>query len=130
MALDVLDTWRDPIKIDPSLHLPPKNEFIPSDFTLRSANLLKSPNSKPMCILDKPLIKLWYKMDQTFNVPRANVFFLVTLKDAYSSLKNSLLTELYVDLLRDALNELLYQVERKISINLLTPFRLKQTRER
>lgn len=69
-------------------------------------------------------------MDQTFNVPRANVFFLVTLKDAYSSLKNSLLTELYVDLLRDALNELLYQVERKISINLLTPFRLKQTRER
>jgi nardilysin len=56
-------------------------------------------------------------MDRTFNVPRANVYFVISLKDAYSSLKNSLLTELFVDLLSDALNELLYQVEKKISLD-------------
>ncbi|KAJ1699101.1 hypothetical protein LUZ63_007613 [Rhynchospora breviuscula] len=110
IPLHLLDTWRDPVKIDSSLHLPLKNEFVPSDFTLKSAKLLKSLKSaKPKCILDEPLIKLWYKMDQTFNVPRANVYFLMTLKDAYASLRNSLLTELFVDLLRDELNELLYQ---------------------
>lgn len=73
-----------------------------------SSDLMNS--SEPRCIVDQPLIKLWYKIDLTFNVPRANAYFLITLRGSYSSIKNCVLTELFVNLLKDELNEILYQV--------------------
>lgn len=50
-------------------------------------------------------------MDMTFNVPRANTYFLISVKDGCSSLKNSVLTELFANLVKDELNEVLYQVD-------------------
>ncbi|XP_020086086.1 nardilysin-like isoform X2 [Ananas comosus] len=108
----LFESWRDPPEIDPSLHLPLKNEFIPSDFSLRSVNVSKNISSNdPKCLVEQPLMKFWYKIDLTFNVPRANTYFLITVKDGYSSVKNSVLTELFVNLLKDELNEILYQAE-------------------
>lgn len=108
----LLEQWTNPPKRDPSLHLPPKNEFIPCDFSIRSANISKNPSevSLPKCIENQPLLKLWYKADSIFNVPRANTYFLITVKDGYSSIRNCVLTELFVNLLKDELNEVLYQV--------------------
>lgn len=107
-----MEMWRDPPQIDPALHLPLKNEFIPTDFSLRSSNLRKSNENvtHPECIIDQPLMKLWYKLDLTFDVPRANAYFLISVKGAYSNLHNSVLTELFINLLKDELNEILYQV--------------------
>ncbi|KAL6902039.1 hypothetical protein ACP4OV_004915 [Aristida adscensionis] len=106
----LLEIWRNPAQIDADLHLPRKNEFIPGDFTLRNANASRSlSDDNPRCIVDEPFIKLWYKMDMTFNVPRANTYFLITVKDGCSSLENSVLTDLFVNLLKDELNEVLYQ---------------------
>ncbi|KAG0447596.1 hypothetical protein HPP92_028243 [Vanilla planifolia] len=107
-----LEHWASPLEIIPSLHLPLKNEFIPEDFSLRNANILPSSVSAsyPKCVIDHPLMKLWYKIDHTFNVPRANTYFLVTMKGGYSSLKACVLTELFVHLLKDELNEITYQV--------------------
>ncbi|KAL6649880.1 hypothetical protein ACP70R_014104 [Stipagrostis hirtigluma subsp. patula] len=106
----LIESWRNPAQIDANLHLPRKNEFIPGDFTLRNANASRSlSNDNPRCIVDEPFIKLWYKMDTTFNVPRANTYFLITVKDGCSSLENSVLTDLFVNLLKDELNEVLYQ---------------------
>ncbi|XP_074574217.1 nardilysin-like [Curcuma longa] len=107
----LLKLWGNPLEIAPSLHLPSRNDFIPSDFSLRNANMPKSLSniSCPQCIIDNPLMKLWYKMDTTFNVPRANVYFLITVKDGYSSVKNCVLTELFINLLKDELNEIIYQ---------------------
>jgi nardilysin len=105
-----MESWRNPVQLDADLHLPRKNEFIPGDFTLRNANSPRSSSEdNPHCIVDEPLIKLWYKMDMTFNVPRANTYFLISVKDGYSSLENSVLTDLFVNLLKDELNEVLYQ---------------------
>lgn len=108
----LLKLWGNPPEISPSLHLPLRNDFIPSDFSLRSANLSKilSNTSNPQCIIDQPLMKLWYKVDLTFNVPRANTYFLITVKDGSSSVRNCVLTELFVLLLKDELNEIIYQV--------------------
>ncbi|KAH9309723.1 hypothetical protein KI387_037634, partial [Taxus chinensis] len=119
----LMENWKDPLLIDPDLHLPVKNDFIPSDFSLRSSNILKNCENMeiPRCIIDDPLVKVWYKHDQTFNVPRANAYFLINLKEAYKNVRACVLTELYVNLLRDALNETIYQanvakLETRISI--------------
>lgn len=107
----MIESWKNPVQVDDNLHLPRKNEFIPGDFTLRNANSPgSSSDDNPRCIVDEPFIKLWYKMDMTFNVPRANTYFLIYVKDGYSSLENSVLIDLFANLLKDELNEVLYQV--------------------
>lgn len=106
----LIDFWKDPPEIDVSLHLPEKNEFIPSDFSIRSDGLDPTNTSSPRCILDEPLVKLWYKLDSTFKLPRANTYFRINLKGGFDNVKSSVLTELYVHLLKDELNEIIYQV--------------------
>ncbi|KAG9154982.1 hypothetical protein Leryth_012165 [Lithospermum erythrorhizon] len=107
----LLDSWKDPPEIDAALHLPSKNEFIPRDFSIHADSPPCSivDGSIPRCILDEPLVKLWYKLDKTFKHPRANAYFRITLKGGYTSLRNALLTELFVLLLKDELNEIVYQ---------------------
>ncbi|KAG2540963.1 nardilysin-like isoform X1 [Panicum virgatum] len=106
----LIESWRNPVRLDADLHLPRKNEFIPGDFTLRNINSPRcSSEDNPRCIVDEPFIKLWYKMDMTFNVPRANTYFLISVRDGYSSLENAVLTDLFANLLKDELNEVLYQ---------------------
>ncbi|KAK6271656.1 hypothetical protein POUND7_008739 [Theobroma cacao] len=107
----LMELWRDPPDIDVSLHLPLKNEFIPCDFSIRADNMQIDPAnvSLPVCILDEPLMKFWYKLDSTFKLPRANTYFQINLKGAYLNLKSCLLTELYIHLLKDELNEIIYQ---------------------
>lgn len=112
-----MDLWRDPPEIDVSLHLPSKNEFIPSDFSIRADNACEDLANidSPRCILDEPLMKFWYKLDRTFKLPRANTYFRISLKGGYGSVKSCVLMELYVLLLKDELNEIIYQVN---SLNL------------
>ncbi|PRQ34785.1 putative insulysin [Rosa chinensis] len=105
----LMDLWKDPPEVNVSLHFREKNEFIPSDFSIRSDGLDTTYTSSPRCILDEPLLKFWYKLDRTFKVPRANIYFRISLKGGFDDLKSSLLTVLYIDLLRDELNEILYQ---------------------
>ncbi|KAI3760352.1 hypothetical protein L1987_50746 [Smallanthus sonchifolius] len=107
----LLELWRNPPEIDAALHLPARNEFIPQDFSIRANN--KSFDSMglspPKCILDESLMKFWYKLDTSFRSPRANTYFRVTLNGAYAGLKNVLLTELFLNLLKDKLNDIVYQ---------------------
>ncbi|KAB5530220.1 hypothetical protein DKX38_020301 [Salix brachista] len=107
----LIEIWRDPPEVDVSLHMPSKNEFVPSDFSIRADNLDHDPvsSSFPRCIIDEPLMKFWYKLDSTFKVPRANTYFRVNLKGGYASVKSFLMTELFILLLKDELNEIIYQ---------------------
>ncbi|XP_030537462.1 nardilysin-like [Rhodamnia argentea] len=107
----LLGLWGDPPEIDSSLHPPSRNEFIPRDFSIHvdEAHNLVSYVSSPRCILDKPLLKLWYKLDETFKLPRANAYFRVNLKGAYDDARSCLMTELFILLLKDELNEIIYQ---------------------
>ncbi|XP_004300711.1 PREDICTED: insulin-degrading enzyme-like [Fragaria vesca subsp. vesca] len=107
----LMNLWKDPPEVDNSLHLPLKNMFIPGDFSIRSdvccpdsANI-----SSPRCILDEPLVKIWYKLDSTFKQPRVNAYFRINLKGGYDNVKSYVLTELYIELLEDELNEIVYQ---------------------
>ncbi|KAJ4834406.1 hypothetical protein Tsubulata_007349 [Turnera subulata] len=107
----LIELWREPPEIDVSLHLPSKNEFIPKDFSIRSSDLenVATSSSAPRCIVDEPLMKFWYKLDKTFKVPRANTYFRINLKGGYDNAKSFLFTELFMHLLKDELNEIIYQ---------------------
>ncbi|XP_050216582.1 nardilysin-like isoform X2 [Mercurialis annua] len=105
----LMELWRNTPEVDVSLHLPSKNEFIPCDFTIHADNETTANSSSPRCIIDEPLMKLWYKLDNTFKHPRANTYFRINLKGAYSSVTSCLLTELFIHLLKDELNEIIYQ---------------------
>ncbi|KAL6967811.1 nardilysin [Sarracenia purpurea var. burkii] len=105
----LMEMWRNPSEIDMSLHLPTKNEFVPCDFSIRAHNSSITDAFYPRCILDEPLMKFWYKLDRTFKLPRANTYFRITLRGGYNNVKNSLLTELFIHLLKDELNEIIYQ---------------------
>ncbi|KAK2997923.1 hypothetical protein RJ639_026079 [Escallonia herrerae] len=107
----LMELWKDPPGINESLHLPARNDFIPCDFSIR-ANIVSIDSadmSYPRCIIDEPYLKLWYKLDEKFKLPRANTYFRITLNGGYNDLKSSLLTELFIHLLKDELNEITYQ---------------------
>ncbi|KAL0389128.1 UNVERIFIED_CONTAM: Nardilysin-like [Sesamum calycinum] len=82
----LMDLWKDPSEIDSFLHLPAKNDFIPRDFSICAdkASCQFADASSPRCVLDEPYMKLWYKLDKTFKLPRANTYFRITLKGGYS----------------------------------------------
>ncbi|GAB2274251.1 hypothetical protein Dimus_009016 [Dionaea muscipula] len=107
----LLDLWSDPPEVHALLHLPAENEFIPVNFTVHGDNHCDdfASMSHPICVLDEPLVKFWYKLDKTFKLPRANTYFRISLKGAYESVRSCLLTELFVLLLKDDLNEIIYQ---------------------
>lgn len=112
---DLIDLWRSPLEIDASLHLPSKNEFIPSDFSIRASDTRDDDFENltvPRCIVDEALIKFWYKLDSTFKVPRADTYFRINLKGGYDNAKNCVLSELFIHLLKDELNEIIYQVSQ------------------
>lgn len=107
----LMELWKDPPEIDASLHLPSKNEFIPCEFSICADKAYKDLTSMscPRCILDEPSMKLWYKLDNTFKLPRANAYFRISLKGGCDDVKSCVLTELFILLLKDELNEIIYQ---------------------
>uniref|UniRef100_UPI0005CAB675 insulin-degrading enzyme-like n=1 Tax=Fragaria vesca subsp. vesca TaxID=101020 RepID=UPI0005CAB675 len=118
------DLWKNPQETNVSLHLPEKNDFIPRDFSIRSDGLcIDTAMTYPRCILDQPLMKFWYKLDSTFKLPHVNTYFRINLKGAYDNVKSCVLTSLYLDLLTDELNEILYEAS---VASLQTSFSLSQ----
>ncbi|KAL3700566.1 hypothetical protein R1sor_018588 [Riccia sorocarpa] len=119
----LLSTWADPPSVDPALHMPVANEFIPHDFSIVSPVAVSSGvPDVPKILVDTPLLKVWYKLDQTFKAPRANTYFSITCPAAAESVKASVLTEIFVKLLEDALNETIYlanvaKLESSISLS-------------
>ncbi|CAM6083277.1 unnamed protein product [Calypogeia fissa] len=105
---EVIQVWAHPPHVDSALHMPMVNEFIPRDFSLRSVKPGADTADVPRMLRNDSSVKVWYKLDKTFNTPRANAYFSVTLGAAYKNVKAHVLAEIYVKLLHDALIETLY----------------------
>ncbi|CDY54887.1 BnaA10g27980D [Brassica napus] len=75
VPLTLMETWSNPSEVDTSLHLPSKNQFIPCDFSIRAINSDADPKSQspPKCLIDEPLMKFWYKLDETFKASIAKL---------------------------------------------------------
>lgn len=94
----------------PELHFPHRNEFIPSKLTVEKkeiAEIMKTPK----LIRNDELIRTWWKKDDKFWVPRANVF--VTLRNPLAAAlpSTSVKTRMFCQLVKDALGEYSYDAE-------------------
>ncbi|KAG0054713.1 Insulinase (Peptidase M16) [Gryganskiella cystojenkinii] len=95
------------IERHPELHLPVPNEFIATDFETDKTEV-EAPLSHPNLVLHTPLVRLWHKKDDTFWVPKVNMYFLLRTPIAYASPLACMKTALVIDLLNDSLTEQLY----------------------
>ncbi|PJF18726.1 hypothetical protein PSACC_01469 [Paramicrosporidium saccamoebae] len=95
---------------NPDLVLPIPNEFIPDALNAKMAAAL-IPTMKPTLIADDGQYRLWHKQDDVFEMPKGCFQFVVLTPATYSSPENFVRTYLFIELLRDSMNELLYEAE-------------------
>ncbi|KAG9229732.1 Metalloenzyme, LuxS/M16 peptidase-like protein [Amylocarpus encephaloides] len=94
----------------PELHLPHENQFIPTKLEVEKKDI-KEPAISPKLIRSDDLVRTWYKKDDTFWVPQANLFVNCRNTLPNATAENSLKARLYTDVVRDALEEYAYDAE-------------------
>jgi insulysin len=111
------EKWSSSNEIDPRLHLPAMNTFLPTDFSLRSndpdAIAAAQPDTdyskeNPKLLVDKPGLKMWHKLDRTFKVPKTCLQLMLTTPTPYESPRTMTLMRTYVKVLEDDLNSYIY----------------------
>ncbi|KAG4429155.1 hypothetical protein IFR05_015363, partial [Cadophora sp. M221] len=92
------------------LHLPHENQFIPTKLEVEKKEI-KEPAISPKLIRNDDLVRTWYKKDDQFWVPKANLFINCRNTLPSATAENSLKSRLYTDVVRDALEECSYDAE-------------------
>ncbi|XP_020292220.1 insulin-degrading enzyme isoform X2 [Pseudomyrmex gracilis] len=101
---EVISMWEN-VNENPELQLPSRNEFIATQFDIKDeANIEKFPT----IIEDTPFVRLWFKKDDEYLVPRAKMIFNFTSPLAYMDPISCNLIHMFVYLFRDSLNEYAY----------------------
>jgi insulysin len=91
---------------NPKLKLPPPNDFIPSDISLRARD---AKNGKlPELVISDDMMQVFFHQDKKYLVPKAYTFIKLTSPYANLSPLNSKLTSLFASLLGDSLLESLW----------------------
>lgn len=92
------------------LHLPHKNEFIPTQLTVEKKEC-PEPLKAPKLIRNDDRARTWWKKDDRFWVPKGNV--CITLKNPLTGVTpaNAAKSRLYCELVKDALVEYSYDAE-------------------
>ncbi|KAG5331760.1 IDE enzyme, partial [Acromyrmex charruanus] len=100
----IMDMWNSP-GFNDDLKLPPKNEFIATTFDIKpQTNVEKFP----IILKNTSLVKLWYKKDDEFLVPKAKMIFDFFIPFAHMDPLNCNFTYMFINLFRDSLNEYTY----------------------
>ncbi|EGC46859.1 a-pheromone processing metallopeptidase Ste23 [Histoplasma capsulatum var. duboisii H88] len=94
----------------PELHLPHKNEFLPTRFDVEKKEVAQ-PAKRPTLIRNDDRVRAWFKKDDTFYVPKASVEIILRNPLAYATPGNNVLTKLACGLIRDDLQEYSYDAE-------------------
>ncbi|KAL5340647.1 Metalloenzyme, LuxS/M16 peptidase-like protein [Aspergillus crustosus] len=94
----------------PELHIPHKNEFVPTRLSVEKKEV-SEPAKTPKLIRHDDHVRLWFKKDDRFWVPKATVD--VTLRNplVWATPANLVKSKLYCELVRDALVEYSYDAE-------------------
>jgi insulysin len=92
------------------LHLPHKNEFIPTRLEVERKEV-SEPSKSPKLIRNEEHVRTWFKKDDRFWVPKAGVH--VTLRSPLVAMSphTGAMAQVYVGLVQDALVEYAYAAE-------------------
>lgn len=93
-----------------SLHLPHKNNFIPNQLEVEKKEVAE-PAVAPRLLRNDSRARTWWKKDDIFWVPKANVVVSLRTPLIYASAENTVKARLFTDLVRDALEEYSYDAE-------------------
>ncbi|KAH8371843.1 hypothetical protein KR093_009062, partial [Drosophila rubida] len=105
---DTLNCW-ECCDENENLKLSLPNSFIPSNFDI--AEVPSDAPKHPEIIMDTPILRVWHKQDNQFNKPKACMTFDMSNPIAYLDPLNCNLNHMMVMLIKDQLNEYLYDAE-------------------
>ncbi|CAJ1955203.1 unnamed protein product [Cylindrotheca closterium] len=90
----------------PELALPEFNDMIATDFGILESNHL--PKDRPVCILQHNAVRLWYKPDNVFEMPKVNMIFQFSSPQCSSSTEFGIALNLYSQIVQERCNEFMY----------------------
>lgn len=93
------------VPTDARLALPEANPFIPENLALKPA---ADATPKPVALRRDTAMEFWHQQDQTFRIPRADLYFALRSPIASDTPEHAVLTELYAKLVEDMLSETTY----------------------
>jgi len=94
----------------PDLALPAKNEFIPSKLEVEKKDI-KQPSKTPKLIRNERNLRLWYKKDDQFWVPKGSVNLYLRNPLCGLTARNAVIACLYTELVEDSLAEYAYDAQ-------------------
>lgn len=93
-----------------SLHLPHKNEFIPTRLSVERKEV-SEPAQTPKLIRHDDRARVWFKKDDRFWVPKATMHATLRNPLVFATPANFLKAKIFCDLVKDALVEYSYDAE-------------------
>lgn len=94
------------------LHLPHRNQFIPQNLDVEKKEVAEEDRAiSPRLIRNDEYAQTWFKKDDTFWVPKANLFIVMRSPLPGASAENAVKARLYAELVKDALEEYAYDAE-------------------
>ena len=107
---DVLERWTsasvDSALVDGKLEFPERNDMIASDFGLRKVEGI--PKDECRLLQDTPVLRCWYKPDNVFDMPKANIMAIMQTPLATESPETTVLGSLFVQVLNEHTTEFTY----------------------
>lgn len=92
------------------IHLPGKNEFIPQRLDVEKSDVA-IPAIAPKLIRNEENVRTWFKKDDQFWVPKANIHVCLRSPTVNLTPLNAVMTSLYLELVEDSLVEYSYNAE-------------------
>lgn len=102
---EIIDKWAN-AKINSDLKLPLKNEFIPTKFHIKTPQ--PDLDKFPIIIKNTQLVRAWFKQDDEFLIPKANLTFDFISPIAHIDPINCNLLNMFLHLVLDSLTEYAY----------------------
>ncbi|KAF9428230.1 Insulinase (Peptidase M16) [Podila epigama] len=98
------------LELHPELRLPEHNDFVPTNFDTHRIPITE-PASAPILLKHTPMVRLWHKKDDTFWVPKVNIYFRLASPLVMTTPANFVKTVIFVRLVKDSLKEQVYSAE-------------------
>lgn len=92
------------------LHLPKANSFVADEFTVEKIAPVEIP-AQAKILVESDQLRMWYKKDDTFHVPKAHVYLQFSSPQSYLTPLNCVLSKLVVEVMKETLNEFSYHAE-------------------